>query len=67
MPASQTNALFCCRRVRGEKEVGSKGTREVGNVDPDKEISFQFVANELDAGGEEKWFVTTDRMKVPGL
>uniref|UniRef100_UPI0037E8F33F circularly permutated Ras protein 1-like isoform X2 n=1 Tax=Semicossyphus pulcher TaxID=241346 RepID=UPI0037E8F33F len=32
--------------VRGEKESGHKGTREVGNVDPDTEITFQFGANE---------------------
>nr|XP_046232994.1 circularly permutated Ras protein 1-like [Scatophagus argus] len=36
-------------RVRGEKEAGHKGTREVGNVDPDTEITFQFGASEEDA------------------
>ncbi|CAJ1080836.1 circularly permutated Ras protein 1-like [Xyrichtys novacula] len=36
-------------RVRGERESGQKGTREVGNVDPDTEITFQFGANEQDA------------------
>ncbi|XP_062415994.1 circularly permutated Ras protein 1-like [Pungitius pungitius] len=35
--------------VRGEKEAGHKGTREVGNVDPDTEITFQFGAREQDA------------------
>ncbi|KAK9530567.1 hypothetical protein VZT92_012059 [Zoarces viviparus] len=33
-------------RTRGEKEAGHKGTREVGNVDPDTEITFQFGASE---------------------
>lgn len=33
-------------RVRGEKESGHKVTREVGNVDPDTEITFQFGAND---------------------
>uniref|UniRef100_A0AAQ6IQQ1 VWFA domain-containing protein n=1 Tax=Anabas testudineus TaxID=64144 RepID=A0AAQ6IQQ1_ANATE len=36
-------------RMRGEKEGGHKGAREVGNVDPDTEITFQFAANELEA------------------
>ncbi|XP_035522468.1 circularly permutated Ras protein 1-like [Morone saxatilis] len=36
-------------RMRGEKESGHKGTREVGNLDPDTEITFQFGANEQDA------------------
>ncbi|XP_056222360.1 circularly permutated Ras protein 1-like isoform X3 [Seriola aureovittata] len=35
--------------MRGEREAGCKGTREVGNVDPDTEITFQFGANEQDA------------------
>ncbi|KAL6095205.1 uncharacterized protein ACO6RY_16454 [Pungitius sinensis] len=35
--------------VRGEKEAGHKGTREVGNVDPETEITFQFGAREQDA------------------
>ncbi|XP_068439940.1 circularly permutated Ras protein 1-like [Clinocottus analis] len=39
--------LLC---MRGEKEAGHKGTREVGNVGPDTEITFQFGANEQDAG-----------------
>ncbi|XP_039991541.1 circularly permutated Ras protein 1-like [Xiphias gladius] len=34
--------------MRGEREAGHKGTREVGNVDPDTEITFQFGANEQD-------------------
>ncbi|XP_054455473.1 circularly permutated Ras protein 1-like [Anoplopoma fimbria] len=34
--------------TRGEKEAGHKGTREVGNVAPDTEITFQFGANEHD-------------------
>ncbi|XP_031699384.1 circularly permutated Ras protein 1-like [Anarrhichthys ocellatus] len=33
-------------RMRGEKEAGHKGTREVGNVDPETEITFQFGASE---------------------
>ncbi|KAM6898012.1 circularly permutated Ras protein 1-like [Lycodopsis pacificus] len=33
-------------RMRGEKEAGHKGTREVGNVDPHTEITFQFGASE---------------------
>uniref|UniRef100_A0A8C2X9I2 VWFA domain-containing protein n=2 Tax=Cyclopterus lumpus TaxID=8103 RepID=A0A8C2X9I2_CYCLU len=33
-------------RTRGEKEAEHKGTREVGNVDPDTEITFQFGAKE---------------------
>lgn len=40
--------------MRGEKEGGHKGAREVGNVDPDTEITFQFAANELEAEGEGK-------------
>lgn len=39
--------------MRGEREAGHKGTREVGNVDPDTEITFQFGANEQDAEGEK--------------
>ncbi|KAM4624267.1 circularly permutated Ras protein 1-like isoform 1-T2 [Polymixia lowei] len=35
--------------VRGEREAGHKGTREVGNVAPDTEITFQFGANEPDS------------------
>ncbi|XP_044035573.1 circularly permutated Ras protein 1-like isoform X2 [Siniperca chuatsi] len=35
--------------MRGEREAGHKGTREVGNVDPDTEITFQFGANEQGA------------------
>lgn len=54
--------------MRGEKEVGNKGTREVGNVDPDTEITFQFGANELDADGEGKvFYFTTNQMKLSGL
>ncbi|XP_061562634.1 circularly permutated Ras protein 1 isoform X3 [Phycodurus eques] len=33
-------------RMRGEKEAGHKVARKVGNVHLDKEITFQFVANE---------------------
>ncbi|XP_029978556.1 circularly permutated Ras protein 1-like [Sphaeramia orbicularis] len=36
-------------QMRGKREAGHKGTREVGNVDLDKEITFQFGANEHDA------------------
>ncbi|XP_069547559.1 circularly permutated Ras protein 1-like isoform X1 [Brachyistius frenatus] len=35
--------------MRGEREAAHKGTREVGNVDPNTEITFQFGANEQDA------------------
>ncbi|XP_058476147.1 circularly permutated Ras protein 1-like isoform X2 [Solea solea] len=35
-------------QMRGERESGHKGTREVGNVAPDTEITFQFGANEQD-------------------
>ncbi|XP_068610799.1 circularly permutated Ras protein 1-like [Brachionichthys hirsutus] len=35
--------------VRGEKEGGHQGTREVGNVGPETEITFQFGASEQDA------------------
>ncbi|XP_062269648.1 circularly permutated Ras protein 1-like isoform X1 [Platichthys flesus] len=35
-------------RMRGEKESGHRVIREVGNVAPDTEITFQFGVNELD-------------------
>ncbi|XP_047183833.1 circularly permutated Ras protein 1 isoform X2 [Scophthalmus maximus] len=35
-------------RMRGERQAGNKGIKEVGNVAPDTEITFQFGANELD-------------------
>ncbi|XP_077482427.1 circularly permutated Ras protein 1 [Stigmatopora argus] len=35
-------------RMRGEKEAGHQTCRKVGNVHPDKEITFQFVANEAE-------------------
>ncbi|XP_028263888.1 circularly permutated Ras protein 1-like isoform X2 [Parambassis ranga] len=35
-------------QMRGEREAGHKGTREVGNVNPDTEITFQFGPNEQD-------------------
>ncbi|XP_028989892.1 circularly permutated Ras protein 1-like isoform X2 [Betta splendens] len=37
-------------RVRGEREAGSRATREVGNVDSAKELTFQFGAGDPDAG-----------------
>lgn len=40
--------------MRGEREAGHKGMREVGNVDPHTEITFQFGANEQDSEGEKK-------------
>lgn len=40
--------------MRGERDAGHKGIREMGNVDPDTEITFQFRANQQDAGGEKK-------------
>lgn len=40
--------------MRGEREAGHKGIREVGNVDQNTEITFQFGANEQDADGERK-------------
>lgn len=36
-------------RMRGEREAGHKGTREVGNVNPDTELTLQFGANEQDS------------------
>ncbi|XP_032357698.1 circularly permutated Ras protein 1 isoform X1 [Etheostoma spectabile] len=36
-------------RMKGEREAGHKGTREVGNVDLDTEITFQFGVNEQEA------------------
>ncbi|XP_011486473.1 uncharacterized protein LOC101167492 isoform X2 [Oryzias latipes] len=33
-------------RLKGEKKAGHKGTREVGNVNQDTEITFRFGANE---------------------
>ncbi|XP_008301089.1 circularly permutated Ras protein 1-like isoform X2 [Stegastes partitus] len=35
-------------RMRGEREAGHKGTREVGNVNPGTELTLQFGANEQD-------------------
>ncbi|XP_077594356.1 circularly permutated Ras protein 1 [Stigmatopora nigra] len=35
-------------RMRGEKEAGQQTCRKVGNVHPDKEITFQFVAEEAE-------------------
>ncbi|XP_028423636.1 circularly permutated Ras protein 1-like isoform X2 [Perca flavescens] len=35
--------------MKGEREAGHKGTREVGNVDPDTEITFQFGVSKQDA------------------
>ncbi|XP_056890011.1 circularly permutated Ras protein 1-like isoform X1 [Takifugu flavidus] len=32
-------------RMKGEREAGHKGSRDVGNVDPDTEITFQFEHN----------------------
>lgn len=40
--------------MRGERDAGHKGIREMGNMDPDTEITFQFRANQQDAGGEKK-------------
>ncbi|XP_068160850.1 circularly permutated Ras protein 1-like [Antennarius striatus] len=34
--------------MRGEREAGHKATREVGNVGPETEITFQFGAKETD-------------------
>lgn len=48
-----TDLLLWSRRMRGEREAGHRGMREVGNVDPDTEITFQFGANEQDADGEK--------------
>ncbi|XP_055005882.1 circularly permutated Ras protein 1 [Boleophthalmus pectinirostris] len=33
-------------RVKGEREASHKGIREVGNIDPEKEITFQFGVND---------------------
>ncbi|XP_057681634.1 circularly permutated Ras protein 1 [Corythoichthys intestinalis] len=35
-------------RMRGEKEAGHKTCRKVGNVHPDEEITFQFMADEAE-------------------
>ncbi|XP_033841191.1 circularly permutated Ras protein 1 [Periophthalmus magnuspinnatus] len=32
--------------VKGEREASHKGVREVGNIDPEKEITFQFGLND---------------------
>lgn len=40
--------------MRGERESGHKGIREVGNVDPDTEITFQFGGTEQNAEGEKE-------------
>ncbi|XP_036936593.1 circularly permutated Ras protein 1-like [Acanthopagrus latus] len=37
-------------RMRGEREAGHKVIREVGNVDPNTEITFQFGADDQDTG-----------------
>ncbi|XP_034716753.1 circularly permutated Ras protein 1-like isoform X2 [Etheostoma cragini] len=36
-------------RMKGEREAGHKGNKEVGNVDLDTEITFQFGVNEQEA------------------
>uniref|UniRef100_A0A8C6L504 VWFA domain-containing protein n=1 Tax=Nothobranchius furzeri TaxID=105023 RepID=A0A8C6L504_NOTFU len=41
-------------RMKGEREAGHKCTREVGNVNPDTEITMQFEATDQDIGGEKK-------------
>lgn len=52
---------FGSRHMRGEREAGHIGTREVGNVDPETEITFQFGAIEQDVGGERGKSVTIHR------
>ncbi|MEQ2255361.1 hypothetical protein ILYODFUR_013124, partial [Ilyodon furcidens] len=47
-------------RMKGEREAGHKGTREVGNVNNDTEVTIQFVANE-DIEGEKK---KTDKNRI---
>lgn len=42
--------LIWPRCMKGEREAGHKGSRDVGNVDPDTEITFQF---EHDTQGEK--------------
>lgn len=44
--------LLWSRKMRGEREAVHKGTREVGNVGPDTEITFQFGVDEQDARGK---------------
>lgn len=39
--------------MKGERAAGHKGLREVGNVDPDTEITFQFGADEQSKQGEK--------------
>lgn len=38
--------------MKGEREAGKSGTREVGNVASDTEITFQFGVKEHDSQGE---------------
>lgn len=56
--------------MKGEKEAGHKGLREVGNVDPDTEITFQFGADEQNRQGEksnQKTFrLTKSNLSVKG-
>lgn len=37
--------------MKGERESGHVVTKEVGNVDPDTEITFQFGASDQDTEG----------------
>lgn len=39
--------------MKGERAAGHKGLREVGNVGPDTEITFQFGAAEQSVQGEK--------------
>ena len=46
--SSVLNAYSVSRTVKGERQQGHNGIREVGNVTADKEITFKFQAREQD-------------------
>ncbi|XP_055776686.1 circularly permutated Ras protein 1-like [Salvelinus fontinalis] len=50
--------------VKGEREAGNRVTREVGNVAPDTEITFQFGAREHGSQGEVSAPVAGGRVSV---
>lgn len=50
MGSEGTSAPVGSRRVRGEREGEHRASREVGNVNPDTEITFQFGARDTDRG-----------------
>lgn len=52
-PTGADSCSVCRRRLKGEREAGNKGTREVGNVNIDTEVTIQFGADEHTEG--EGW------------